>query len=296
MLSQDNKTLANRQLKIQKMSKKYTNVLRSLYGEPWAISESKFHAIAEIVETHIETVLKGESVEFAAQGDFKGRQETLNIINGVAVIPITGPIIKGANIFQRISGATSPETISRQFSMASSMDDVSAIMLHVDSPGGQVLGVAELASQIFAECKRSKKMIMTLADGVMASAAYWIGCQTDAVFATEMSPIGSIGVYAAIYDDSRRMRNEGVDPTVIRSHELKGIGEGPMTPSQHAAIQASVMKTFEVFKTAVARARDVDMDKVANGLTWFGQEAVDLGLIDGIATFDGLISRYGKKS
>jgi signal peptide peptidase SppA len=279
------------------MSKQYPNVLRKLYGEPWAISENNFHAIAEIVERHMEKALSADDIQFAEKGDQRGKMDQVSVMNGVAVIPIAGPIIKGASVFQRISGATSPEAISKQFDQALAMDDdeVKSILLHIDSPGGQVTGVAELASKIYAARSQTNKSIIALADGSMASAAYWIGSQAEAVFATEMSQVGSIGVYASVYDDTRRMRNEGVDPTVFRSHELKGIGEGPVTPSQATAVQTAVMKTFDVFKSAVTRARhDIDIDKVANGLTWFGQEAVDLNLIDGVTTFDQIIKIYGK--
>lgn len=280
------------------MSKQYPQVRKAIYGEPWAIIEAWYDAIAEIAETHIEAVARGEQVEWeAADKKAPAQKDELQIDRGVAVIPVTGPIIKGANSFQRMSGATSPRILSNQFHEALENDDVSATMLHFDSPGGSVLGIQEFASEIFEARSKTDKPIIAFADGVMASAAYWFGSQADAVYATEMSQVGGLGVYSKFYDDTRMQQNQGIDPVVIRSHELKGIGEGPMTPNQLSAMQQKVLRIANVFKGTVARARTgMDVEALFNGLTWFGQEAVDNGLVDEITTYDSLIERYGKES
>jgi serine protease SohB len=114
-------------------------------------------------------------------------------------------------------------------------------------------------------------------------------------YASEAAVVGSIGVIATLYDQTRALKNQGVDPTVIRSSELKAPGAGDtITPSQMRNIVSRVQEYFGMFKDAVARARSgIDIDAVATGETWIGQKAVAAGLVDGIGTLDSVTKKYG---
>jgi ClpP class serine protease len=269
--------------------KNYTHIKNAVFGQPWAIRESSLDLMASIIEER----LIGDVRAYQAKED-EGEESAWSKVNGVAVIPVIGPISKRMNLFSRISGGTSTDLLGRAFDEA--MDsDASAVLLHFDSPGGSVLGVPEFATKVFEARATADKPIIALADGLTCSAAYWIGAQCDAVYTTEASSVGSIGVYAKLDSYDRMEKNAGVDSLVIRSHELKGIGAGPITPNQEHALRVSVAKYFDMFKTAVLRSRPaIEMDKVATGLDFIGSEAVSLGLADEVSTFARLIEKYGQ--
>lgn len=269
--------------------KNYTHIRNAVFGQPWAIQEQSLDLIATIVDER----LAGDIRAFEAKEDDE-EMPGFTMMRNVAVIPVIGPISKRMNMFSRISGGTSTELLGKAFDEAME-SKASAVLFHMDSPGGSVSGVPELASKIFSARQTSEKPIIALADGLMASAAYWIGSQCDQVYATEASPVGSIGVYARLVSSERAEKNEGYDAMVIRSHELKGIGAGPITPNQENALRAQVSQYFDMFKTAVMRSRPMmDMEKVATGLTFVGSQALNLGLIDAVSTLEKLLTVYGE--
>ena len=114
--------------------------------------------------------------------------------------------------------------------------------------------------------------------------------------------VGSIGVVARLDNTDRAERNEGNDPIIIRSSELKAIGAGgPVTPSQTQELQRMVMGLFAMFKANVSAGRPgLDMDAISTGQTWFGKShnsepsAIDMGLVDNLSTLAKLIAACGQ--
>ncbi|WP_052688250.1 S49 family peptidase [Xanthomonas sp. MUS 060] len=90
-------------------------------------------------------------------------------------------------------------------------DTVSQILIDIDSPGGSVYGVAELADQI--QSARSIKPVVAVANSLAASAAYWIGCAAGELYVTPGGEVGSIGVWQAHFDYSQALAADGVTPT-----------------------------------------------------------------------------------
>jgi ClpP class serine protease len=118
------------------------------------------------------------------------RQVTLR--NGVAVVPVIGPIFRYANLFTEISGATSTQVLATDIQRALDDPKVRAIVLNIDSPGGVASGINELAEMIFAG--RSRKRIVSYIGGTGASAGYWIASAASEIVIDEASLAGSIGV------------------------------------------------------------------------------------------------------
>ena len=265
------------------------NIRRAIYGQPWAITEGWLEAICDIFEKNC----NGKIDAAAFQKDPEaGDPLEFETVAGIAILPVMGPIFPRANLMTQMSGATSLDVLSAKIDRA--MDDfrVESLLFQIDSPGGSVSGLSELATKIFG--LRDRKGTMALAEGTAASAAYFLGSQAEAFFATEGAAVGSIGTVARIENADRALRNAGVDTVVLRSSELKAAGVGPLTPRQEDSLRAVLNSYNELFTSAVERGRPgIDIEAVSTGEVWIGQQAVDRGLVDEIATLPELIQRFG---
>lgn len=220
--------------------------------------------------------------------------------NGIATVPIKGTLIKGEIPwwFEFLGiDATSMSDATSMVLAADSDPNVSTIFLDIDSPGGTLDGTQELADAVAS----TKKPTVAHASDLMASAAYWIGSQTDVLTANKSAFIGSIGVYSVMSDSSRLYKNAGVDVHVIRSAHLKGAGIAGdrITGEQLSAEQDLINKAASLFASYVAKGRKMDTesaDSVSTGQLWMAEEAHSLGLIDAIKNFEKPTAMRSHKS
>ncbi len=266
-------------------------------NNPWAIQPEKLKEISEIYSSH----LKGEKIDIkgieAKAGEpFNNQPHGYDIVKGVAVVPIDGVIAKKMNLLTQISGGASTELIGRDIQAALNDRDVHSVILNIDSPGGTVDGTADLGEIIYNA--RGDKPIIAFADGLMASAAYWIGSAADQIYASnDTAIIGSIGVVSTHVDYSGQLKDRGVKVTEIYAGKYKRIASeyGPLTKEGKQSMQDHVDYLYSVFVGTVAKYRGVDektvLNDMADGRLFIGQQAVDAGLVDGVATLDALIER-----
>jgi signal peptide peptidase SppA len=233
-----------------------------------------------------------------------GRPKKLEAVEGgVAVLPLFGVVAQRMNIMQEISeGGTSTEVFGAAFDRALAEPSVDAIVINIDSPGGSVYGVEELAEKIYKA--RSTKRIYAVANSLAASAAYWIGSAAEQFFVTPSGEAGSIGVLTMHVDYSNFNEKVGINPTYIYAgkYKVEGHGEAPLDPEARVAIQASVDSYYDSFTDAVARHRGAKQRDVKSG---YGEgrvvrakQAVELGMADGVKTFEQVIGellRSGSK-
>lgn len=250
---------------------------------PWAIRPEALRTILEIAAREN---LTPEAV--AAQlGRPLDNTRTVKMREAVAVIPVEGPIFRYANLFTQISGATSIEVLARDFQAALTDPAVAAIVLAIDSPGGEVNGVAEFAEMVYAA--RGRKPIIAYVSHEGASAAYWIASSADAIVAATTAELGCIGVVATVADPTAKSAKE----IVFVSSQSPDKRPDPTTESGRAVIQGTVDALADIFVATVARNRGVDADKVLAdyGMGWVkvGQAGVDAGLADRLGSFEGLI-------
>jgi len=263
---------------------------------PWAIQPTMLQEMRHIYATH----LRGDkidipSVEAAIGRPLDNKQSNYEVIDGVAVVQINGVIAKRMNMFQKISGGASTEVLAADLRAALDDPKVRSIILHIDSPGGSVDGTQALANVV--RDARSEKRIVALADGVMASAAYWIGSAAERVYiADQTTEVGSIGVVAAHQDVSKADLKAGIKVTEITAGKYKRIHSQhePLSDAGRASIQDQVDYIYSVFVADVAMNRGVSESEVlknmADGRLFIGQQAIDAGLVDGVATLEALIA------
>ncbi len=212
--------------------------------------------------------------------------------NGVAVIPVTGPIFRYANLFTDISGATSTQVLARDFQAAMDNPLIRAVVLDIDSPGGEASGINELAKLISQA--RSRKKVVAYGGGAMASAAYWLGSSASEIVIDDTAVLGSIGVVMSWLDTRARDENSGVRRIEIVSSQSPDKRADPATEEGRAKVQAIVDRMAGVFVSAVARNRGTTPDRVISdfgrGGVLLGQAAVDAGMADRIGSLESVIA------
>lgn len=216
----------------------------------------------------------------------------MRVENGVAIIPVRGTITPD-DPFSAYYGETSLAMIGANFQTALADSKVKAIVLDIYSPGGYVYGVEALGNTIFAA--RGQKPITAFTGSLAASAAYWLASAADkVVLGSESSEVGSIGVYLAHFDYSAMLESMGIKVTEITSGEFKGLGSPyeALSEEDQEQMQKDVNYLMTRFVSTVARNRGMEVKEVlksANGLTFYGSQAVARGLADSVNSIQEVI-------
>ena len=273
-------------------------VLDAFLETPWAIMPHKLVTLEEIVARHVTgEKLDAEEVQARIHG---ARRPENRQIGSVAVLPLFGTIFPRANLMTDMSGATSAERFGAQFTELINDPNIDAIVLDVDSPGGQVNGIEEVSRKIFEA--RGTKPIVAVANHTMASAAYWVATAADEVVVTPSGEVGSIGVFAVHKDFSGALEQQGVKISLISEGKYKTEGNPyePLAEEARAAIHTRVGESYDAFVTAVARNRNVEPVTVRNG---FGEgrvvgarQAVELGMADRVGTLEETVQLLFKRN
>ncbi len=166
------------------------------------------------------------------------------------------------------------------------------ILLDINSPGGAINGLVELAQNI----KKCSKPIYAYTEGYCTSAAYLLASTAAQVFASPQATIGSIGVLVHIVDDSKHMEKIGISETVMRSKHAAKKALDPNTDEGRKEIQSSLDTLEELFIGEIANNRGVSSEDVierfGQGLTFHAVEALEKGMIDEVVSdFDACVNR-----
>lgn len=210
----------------------------------------------------------------------------------IAVLPVSGMIMKGAGFFQEACmGAVSTERISYAVQQVAAAKEVKNVVFDVNSPGGVVTGVNELATQVRDLAAMRGKNVYVFADQMVASAAYWLASQADMIVTTPSAQVGSIGTYLAFLNEKVKMQTQGVNLELFKSGTHKGLGlpGGDITQENRAYLQARVDDLNTQFVAAVKAGRPkisaggVTHAAMYSGVsTVAGASSINHGLADGI--------------
>jgi len=255
---------------------------------PWCIQEEVLTTILEIA--------RRDNADPAAVAAKLGRPlnntRTVTHRDGIAVVPVIGPVFRYANMFTEISGATSTAVLSTDFQEALANPNVKGILLEVDSPGGEAYGIQELAGMIRAA--RKIKPVIAYVSGIGASAAYWLASAASEVVLSPTSMVGSIGTVMAYRDTSERDAREGVKTIEVVSSQSPRKRPDLGTDEGRGQIQSVVDQITAVFVADVASNRGVGKRTVLNdfggGGVLVGQSAVEAGMADRIGTFEQVVA------
>jgi len=268
--------------------KNYIRVLGQIFGRPWAITQGGLQTVIASAERRgdIEAVLASRSEKLTNTQHVEMIKHE-GSSGAIAVIQVSGPIFRYANIFTEISGATSIEIFAQDFRAALENKDVSTIVLNIDSPGGQVTGVNEMAQMIFEA--REIKPVIAYVGGLGASAAYWLASAASEIVIDSTAQLGSIGVVIGFRKSSE---DDSTIEIVSTASPKKRID--PETDKGRAQVLEMADALADVFIDTVAQNRGVSAQTVRNdfgqGGMLVGQAAVKAGLADRLGSLEEIIS------
>lgn len=276
-------------------SMKYPRIVEAVFNTPWAIMPDKMDAIVEFINIKA----AGHDVDVMPEA---AMHSTSSSSGSVQVIPVHGVISHRIHMVNNISGAggTSTEMLGILIDRAVNDPNVKTIVLDIDSPGGSVSGVEEVAEKIYQA--RQVKPIIGVANALAASAAYWIGSACSSFSITPSGMAGSIGVLTAHTDVSAYEEKEGFKTTMISAGKYKVEGHQfePLAEDAKESIQSVINEYYEAFVSAVARNRGATVQDVKNGYgegrALTARDAVKAGLVDKIETIDQVLERVTKRT
>lgn len=271
--------------------------------QPLAILPSKIDEIAAFLEMRAQGVRFTRDEIQARVGP--GRTgATAPAPTSIAVIPVLGIISHRAPLINDISsgGGTSTQQVGVALRAALADPAVGSIVLDVDSPGGGVNGVQELADEIFAG--RRRKPIVAQVNSLAASAAYWLASAASEIVMTPSGEVGSIGVYMMHRDVSAATAADGIKFTFVTSkdspYKVEGNPYEPLSDEARAYLQKEIDRFYGDFVGAVSKGRGVSVAKVkadfGQGRTVGARDAVRLGMVDSIATLRQTVARLSSST
>ena len=265
---------------------------------PLVIAQAKLEAILAVIGPRIgiEAPASGmlgisnlEGLPAPAVMDGAGRRRGTTYLvtpEGIAVIPVFGTLVKRAGAIEAASGLTSYGHLEDRIMDAATDPAVRAVLLDVDSPGGEAAGVFDLSDLVYEA--RSLKPVWAVADEEAFSGAYAIASAAERLFVPRTGGLGSIGVVAVHVDRSARDAMEGFRTTTVYA----GVRKNDFNPHEtlkdgaRQTLQTEVDRVYQLFVDTVARNRGLTADAVraTEARLFFGEDAVRSGLADEVGT------------
>lgn len=247
------------------------------FEEPWNLSSGAWRALRA-------SLLNDAGNISFADLDFSAPEATVDA-NLVGHLYVEGVLTRNESPLNALFGEVSYEKLGADLEMLEQASE--AIVIHVDSPGGQANGNIEFAQQIQAI------EIPTLAaiGSTATSAGYAISAGCDRIVSQKSSIVGSIGTILPLVDETGLWEKMGIADASISSGDLKGAGYGPApTPEQREALQSLVDSLFGQFRSFVLSNRSLDNDDM-RGQSFSGEQALERGLIDSLDSYESEYAR-----
>ncbi|EAP8459547.1 S49 family peptidase [Salmonella enterica] len=218
--------------------------------------------------------------DFMATG--KPQARFYQVVNGIAVLPVTGTLVHKLGGMRPFSGMTGYDGITARLQQAVSDPEVKGILLDIDSPGGQAAGAFDCADMIYR--MREQKPVWALANETACSAAMLLAAACSHRLVTQTSRMGSIGVVMAHTSYAEKLKQEGIDITLIYSggHKVDLDVTRALPESVHADYQQRMDEARKMFAEKVARYTGLSVDAVmaTEAAVYDGQAGIDIGLAD----------------
>lgn len=287
------------------MAHEIDRVMRAFASEAWLIDPRKAEQIVALLALRSESGPRAEPFRSEDQPQYSVSSQE----GRIAVIRLYGTIAPRAAAVKDVSQTAALMTdFQAAFRKLSIDPSVRAIVLSIDSPGGNVALVPETARMIY-DARKEGRPIIAVANTLAASAAYWIAAAADEIVVTPSGEVGSVGVYTVHQDVSERLSKEGVRMQFVAAGPRKVEGN-PFEPLDDVARQAlmdRVRTSYDMFTSDLAKFRGVPVKVVradpessdehfGGGRVYDGPRAVRLGMADRVETFDATLERLNSKS
>lgn len=231
--------------------------------------------------------VEGEDPEIVSLGDYASQVSAANVSskNKIAVIYAEGSIVSGTGA----RGEVGSESLVEKIRKARDDDQTVAVVLRINSPGGSALASEVMWGEL--ELLKAEKPLIVSMGALAASGGYYIAAPADAIYANRTTLTGSIGVFGLFFNVGGALKDKlGVTTDVVNTGRYADLGSAYRTPSstELAYIQTSIEEVYSTFVGHVADGRNMSpeaVDAIGQGRVWAGNDALEIGLIDG---FGGL--------
>ena len=209
----------------------------------------------------------------------------------VAIVTAAGTIVDG----DQPTGVAGGDTIAKLLKEAREDEDVKAVVLRVDSPGGSAFASEVMRKEVIALKEAGKPVVVSMGS-LAASGGYWISADADEIWAAPTTVTGSIGIFGFFQTFENTAAEVGVYTDGVGTTELApvlGAGLGELPEKFSAVIQKSVEQGYERFLSIVGEGRDMtrdEVDAIGQGRVWIGEVANTNGLVDKLGTIDDAIA------
>lgn len=214
----------------------------------------------------------------------------------IAVVYAEGDIVNGRGDSDQIGG----DRFAKLLREIRQDEDVKAVVLRVNSPGGSAVA-SEVIQREIALIRKQKTPVVVSMGSVAASGGYWISTSSDRIFAEPNTITGSIGVFGLLPNIQQLANNNGITWDTVKTARFADIQtvSRPKTPQELALVQKSVDRIYDQFLTRVADARKLPKTRVAEiaqGRVWSGKQAKAIGLVDELGGLEAAIQDAAKRA
>lgn len=271
---------------------KYPHIAARLFNQPLLIESGKLSTIVAALGPRFDPDRDWGMVDPVHSRQTVISETGYTITDGVAIIPVIGTLVHRGSTPDAMSGLTGYDALSEWLQAALINPEVKAIMLDIDSPGGEVAGAFDFADEIFAA--RGQKPIVSMVADRAASGGYLIASSADEVVTTRTGMTGSVGVVTAHLDFSKAVENEGVVITHIYAgaHKVDGHSYAPLPDDVRGRIQGDINKLYDLFTQTIERNRGIPAATVraTEALVYMGGAAVEIGFADKVSTREATLA------
>lgn len=256
-----------------------------LYGTPLLIARPKLEVILGVVARK----MAGDTLATSPPANVDaGMTGGLQNLEGIAILPVLGTLVRRSSYIGAASGLTSYHDIEAMAEQAFADPMVKAVLLEIDSSGGEAGGVFDLAQRLQQLAQSSGKPLWAIADEAALSAAYAIACAADRLWLTCTAEVGSIGVVAVHVDESVADAKAGMTYTFLHAgaHKVDGHPHAPLPAAVAADIQTDIDQLHDQFIALVAGFRRLTPEAIRDteARVYRGEAALQAGLADQIGT------------
>ncbi len=273
------------------------------HGNLWFGTEESYEQFVAAKDSVAHLVAQGEAavklklMELragkAGSDDIFAMPSLVNISGGIATIDISGSLVNGFAGFGRFFGVLGYGDIQEALQEALASKDAKTILLNIDSGGGQVAGVQDTGNLIRQVA--AVKPVIAYTDGVMASAAYWLGVSADKVYGSNLAQVGSVGTLIVHMEMSKAIEAGGRKVTMIRYGDYKALANSyePLSDKGKEQLQSLANASGKIFVEYTADRRGTTPAKfqatMGEGRVFMGEDANAVGLLDGVMSFSDVM-------
>ena len=274
-------------------------LLEPAYARTFFSALSKRLGITQMTDAEGEVML-GEKMQIEASSfsNSRDRNRPYQVIEGVAVLPVSGTMVHKYGHLKPYSGMTGYDGIIARMSDAINDPEVKGILLDMDTPGGEVAGCFDAAATIRSMAKEGGKPLWAIADDMACSAGMAIASAADRRLITQSAVMGSVGVVMAHTSVAKKLKEDGIAVTLIHSgsHKVEGNPYEDLSEEALASFQAKTDKLRDDFATLVSQNIGISKDAIlaTEAAVYRGQEAIDVGFADQLVNGNEAIALFSE--